>query len=73
MLILGVSFFDLGHIWMTLHFFVGTLSFDSAMVHDHNFVCQMNKVDCMSNQYSCLSLKDALKDILEDLSPGLGV
>jgi len=58
---------------MVLDLFISTLSFDSSLVHDHNSISEMDKVDCMSDQNSCGVFEKTTEDLFKDLDAGMGV
>ena len=65
-LVFLVDIKDLHHIVIVGKLFIRTFGCDPTIFHNHNLVCQMNKVNCVRNKNSCFVFKQILEDLLED-------
>ena len=58
---------DLEHIRMLTQLVVSTLCNDLSLVHDNNFIRQVDELSSMSHQDSCSVLEQTLEDFVKDL------
>ena len=71
--VLLVDCLDLFHVLVFLEFFERTLGFDLPILHDDDFVGQVNEVDSMSNEYPRLMLEQTFEHLIEDFFAHISV
>jgi len=71
--VLSMNLLDIKHVRVIFKLLISALCSDSPLVHYHNFIGQMDEINSMRDEDSCLILQKALKDILKDLLPRVRV
>ena len=68
-----MSLQNFSHDFMRFQLFVCALSSDPSILHYHNFIAQMYKVNCMRDQDPGLALANSIKHFIEDIFASVGV
>ena len=64
---------DLLHILVILQLLVASLCFHLSFVHDNDSISEVDKVNGMSDKYSCFVLENTLEDLGEDFLSNVSV
>ena len=66
LLVLSVDVLHLHQVWVKDKFIVASLCLDLSILHDNDVVSEVNEVDCVSDENSCLSLHQTDEDLVKD-------